>query len=193
MKLMGDKQLNLYAWCTLPTMITLFRIALIPFIMYALHDHLYLRAFIFFICAALSDVLDGMLARYLKQQTIIGALLDPLADKLLIGALVIFFTFSTQQLPVWFFMLYFIKECTLIGGASYLFFTKGATIKADVWGKLAMGMQTILMVVLMSALVKNSFFQGTYLLVLITAFFSLVALFSYAVQAMKLRRSACVD
>ncbi|HEX2978111.1 MAG TPA: CDP-alcohol phosphatidyltransferase family protein [Candidatus Babeliales bacterium] len=193
MKLISEKHLNWYAWCTLPTLITLFRIALIPFIVYALHDQSYLRAFIFFICAAISDVLDGMLARFLKQQTIIGALLDPLADKLLIGALVVFFTFYTQQLPVWFFMLYVIKECTLICGAAYLFFTNGATIKADVWGKLAMGIQTILMVVLIGDLMKKSFFQSSIMLVFITAFFSVAALFSYAVQAMKLRRSACID
>ncbi len=70
---------------TLPNMITLFRLALIPF--FVLFFYLpykwsfYLSAFIFVVAAA-SDMLDGYLARKLNQSTNFGAFLDPVADKL---------------------------------------------------------------------------------------------------------------
>ncbi len=72
---------------TLPNIITLFRLALIPF--FVLFFYLpykwsfFLSAFIF-VLAALSDMLDGYLARKLNQSSALGAFLDPVADKLIV-------------------------------------------------------------------------------------------------------------
>ncbi|MCY4045552.1 MAG: CDP-diacylglycerol--glycerol-3-phosphate 3-phosphatidyltransferase [Cellvibrionales bacterium] len=72
---------------TLPNWITVFRLVLIPF--FVLFFYLpykwsfYLSAFIF-VAAALSDMLDGYLARKLNQSSEFGAFLDPVADKLIV-------------------------------------------------------------------------------------------------------------
>ena len=173
-----------YAWCTVPTMITLLRIVLIPFIFYALCAGLYPMALALFAAAGISDIFDGILARYLRQESKFGALLDPFADKLLIGSLLIFFTFFARRLPVWFFIFYVIKELALMLGALYLWVKKSVGIRADWSGKVAMAVQTIFIAWLIYAMIvpQQAPCMG-YWLMASTLLFSLVALFSYAIQA----------
>ncbi|MBV9937616.1 MAG: CDP-alcohol phosphatidyltransferase family protein, partial [Acidobacteriaceae bacterium] len=86
----------------LPNLLTLFRIFLVPLLVaalvqqnFALHWGAKLLvandffALILFLAAALTDLLDGYLARRWKQVTTVGTLLDPVADKLLISAALI--------------------------------------------------------------------------------------------------------
>jgi CDP-diacylglycerol--glycerol-3-phosphate 3-phosphatidyltransferase len=69
-----------------PNQITVFRFVSIPFIVVLLLDGHYLSATIIFLFSALSDALDGALARTTGQITRWGILADPLADKLLVGS-----------------------------------------------------------------------------------------------------------
>jgi cardiolipin synthase len=59
----------------------------LPFIVISLVDGHYLIALILFVLAGVSDGLDGLLARRLHQQTVLGQYLDPIADKLLLSTL----------------------------------------------------------------------------------------------------------
>ena len=68
-----------------PNQITLARMAFLPFIVIKLLDHHYQGALILFLIAGLSDGLDGLLARKLHQQTLLGQYLDPIADKMLLS------------------------------------------------------------------------------------------------------------
>ncbi len=74
---------------TIPNCLTYFRILLIPIFVIvgfcAFHYHEWVTAGLFFI-AALTDWLDGFLARYLKQGSAFGEFLDPVADKLVVAA-----------------------------------------------------------------------------------------------------------
>ena len=68
----------------IPNILTVIRILLIPlFIIFLLKDMFHFALLVFTI-AAISDGLDGLFARYLDQRTLLGAYLDPLADKLLL-------------------------------------------------------------------------------------------------------------
>jgi cardiolipin synthase len=69
----------------IPNLITIFRFFLIPLFVNMLIYKKFGWALIVFFIAGLSDMLDGMLARLLKQRTKLGSLLDPTADKLLIN------------------------------------------------------------------------------------------------------------
>ena len=69
----------------MPNLITLLRIMLVPVIVILLIQGSFFHALIVFIVASLSDALDGFLARVLKQQTVLGAYLDPIADKALLA------------------------------------------------------------------------------------------------------------
>ena len=70
-----------------PNQLTLLRLCIIPFIVLAIFDQSYRTAFGLFILAGITDGLDGSLARFLKQRTILGQYLDPMADKLLLSTL----------------------------------------------------------------------------------------------------------
>tara|TARA_B100000925_G_scaffold170107_1_gene128060 strand:+ start:11104 stop:11688 length:585 start_codon:yes stop_codon:yes gene_type:complete len=72
---------------SIPNLITYFRLISIPFILIFYLSGIYilqLLAFIIFVLASLSDFLDGYLARKLNQTSILGKILDPIADKLLV-------------------------------------------------------------------------------------------------------------
>ncbi|MEJ2688864.1 MAG: CDP-alcohol phosphatidyltransferase family protein [Deltaproteobacteria bacterium] len=69
----------------IPNLLTLLRILLIPLLVIFLMDGKKDYAFIVFISAAVSDGLDGFIARVFRQKTQFGAYIDPIADKLLIG------------------------------------------------------------------------------------------------------------
>lgn len=71
-------------WSTLPNLISLLRIALIPLLVFFLLRNFFGLAAGLFLLLALSDAVDGFLARYLKQTSELGKFLDPLADKILV-------------------------------------------------------------------------------------------------------------
>lgn len=70
-----------------PNQLTLLRLCIVPFLVLAILDHRYPIAFWLFVLAGITDGLDGLLARWLKQRTILGQYLDPVADKLLLSTL----------------------------------------------------------------------------------------------------------
>ncbi|MDP2646572.1 MAG: CDP-alcohol phosphatidyltransferase family protein [Desulfobacterales bacterium] len=74
------KQINI------PNILTVLRILLTPLFVIFLQRGLFSFALLVFIVAAVSDGLDGLLARYFKQHTVLGAYLDPIADKLLLAS-----------------------------------------------------------------------------------------------------------
>ena len=69
---------------TLANQFTILRLALVPFFVLAVLDARYGWALALLVAAGLSDFLDGLLARWLKQRTPLGSYLDPIADKLLL-------------------------------------------------------------------------------------------------------------
>jgi cardiolipin synthase len=70
-----------------PNLLTLARICLAPFLVAAILEDRYALGFYLFLAAGLTDALDGTLARLLKQHTMLGQYLDPVADKLLLSTL----------------------------------------------------------------------------------------------------------
>jgi len=70
-----------------PNLLTLMRICLAPFLVAAILEGHYQLSFILFVAAGLTDALDGFLARWLKQRSMLGHYLDPVADKLLLSTL----------------------------------------------------------------------------------------------------------
>ena len=117
----------------LPTFITFSRILIIlPFIMVA-PSHPFLGCVLFSI-AAITDLLDGYLARKTGQVTKLGILLDPIADKLLvISALIIFVDMET--IPAWIAIIIIVREFVVTGlriGA----LSKDMVIPAEKGGKI---------------------------------------------------------
>ncbi len=70
-----------------PNQLTFLRLCLVPFLLLAVLEGHFRLAFGLFVIAGISDALDGVLARWLKQRTRLGQYLDPVADKLLLSSL----------------------------------------------------------------------------------------------------------
>ena len=115
--------------------LTLFRLVLVPaFLIALIYDRLAL-ALVFFLVAGVTDVLDGFTARYLKQQTLLGTYLDPLADKLLMTVSCVALA-VVGLLPAWLAVIVVTKDLFVSLGVAILYFS-GQTVAAvpTLWGK----------------------------------------------------------
>jgi cardiolipin synthase len=70
-----------------PNLLTLMRLIFVPFVVVAIQQQKYTVALVIFVAAGVTDGLDGLLARVLKQKTTLGQYLDPIADKLLLSTM----------------------------------------------------------------------------------------------------------
>ncbi len=104
------------SWFNVPNSITLFRLALVPvFVVFQL-SHEPEWALACFATAAISDGLDGLLARMLNQRTKVGGLLDPIADKVLILAALVTLVLE-RRLPLWLLVITGIRDLLMVIGA----------------------------------------------------------------------------
>jgi len=101
----------------LPNAISLLRILLVAPILYYIVTKRYELALILFFVAGFSDGVDGYLAKRYDWHTRIGALLDPIADKLLVGGTFITMV-VTGLVPAWLAALVVLRDVVIVGGAT---------------------------------------------------------------------------
>jgi cardiolipin synthase (CMP-forming) len=105
----------------LPNFLTLIRILSIPFFLVYLSYHRYLEALIIFIIGGVTDFLDGLAARLMKQQTPLGAYLDPIADKLLvISSFIVLGVIG--GIPMWLAIIVVSRDVLIITGYGIIVF-----------------------------------------------------------------------
>ncbi|HEY2092735.1 MAG TPA: CDP-alcohol phosphatidyltransferase family protein [Thermoanaerobaculia bacterium] len=112
---------------TVPNALTLFRLILVPFFLVASMRTMWTLALALFVTAAITDILDGMIARRFNQRSRIGAILDPAADKTMMVCGYIFYTFTDKlplvALPEWLTFVVFVRDFLIILFA-YLLYTR---------------------------------------------------------------------
>jgi cardiolipin synthase len=120
---------------TAPNQLTLLRMVFLPFIIIHLVNGRYLLALILFVLAGISDGLDGLLARLLKQQTKIGQYLDPMADKLLLST--IFLVLSVlHRIPWKFTVMVFSRDICIVAVSAVLYIAAGLRdFRPSIFGK----------------------------------------------------------
>jgi cardiolipin synthase (CMP-forming) len=118
-----------------PNQLTLARMAFLPFIVIKLLDHHYRDALILFVIAGLSDGLDGLLARRLHQQTLLGQYLDPIADKMLLST--VFLVLSVvDQIPWKYTVLVFSRDVCILLVSGVLYTIAGLRdFRPSIFGK----------------------------------------------------------
>jgi CDP-diacylglycerol--glycerol-3-phosphate 3-phosphatidyltransferase len=134
-----------------PNLLTLLRIFFVPVLVAALlGDSDWLGRFLFsretwalaiFLAAAVTDLLDGLLARRWGQVTTVGTLLDPIADKLLISAALISLV-DVHRVPAWMVILIIGREFA-VSGLRSIAAGAGYTIEASELGKTKMVAQVV--------------------------------------------------
>jgi len=107
-----------------PNLLTLLRICLVPFLVAAILEGHYKIGFALFVAAGLTDALDGAMARVLKQRSVLGQYLDPVADKLLLSALFLVLLYK-GQMPVTVTVLVFGRDVGILLVAALLYMVVG--------------------------------------------------------------------
>ncbi len=129
---------------TIPNLLTGLRILLTPVVAWYLWQRQVEWAFLAFSVAALTDLLDGSLARLLKQRSVLGAWLDPIADKLMLLTTLGMLCF-TGLLPMWLLWTVVLRDGVILAGAEgYRRLTGGLDVRPTLSGKLATAMEFIL-------------------------------------------------
>ena len=120
---------------TAPNQLTLLRMMFLPFIVIKLVEGHYYGALILFVIAGFSDGLDGLLARTLRQQTVLGQYLDPIADKLLLST--IFLVLSIlHKIPWKFTVLVFSRDISIVCASAVLYAIAGMRdFRPSIFGK----------------------------------------------------------
>lgn len=128
----------------LPNLLTMGRIAAIPFFVWLLDSPTPIRGFwacILFTAAAITDILDGYLARKLGVVSVLGKFLDPLADKLIVMAALVWLV-SLRRVPAWVVVLLLARELSVTGLRSVAA-SEGVVISAGNEGKTKTALQMI--------------------------------------------------
>jgi cardiolipin synthase len=120
---------------TAPNQLTLLRMIFVPFIIINLVGGHYFWALTLFILAGFSDGLDGLLARTLKQQTVLGQYLDPIADKLLLSTMFLVLSIL-HNIPWKFTVLVFSRDVSILAASAVLYAIAGLrNFRPSIFGK----------------------------------------------------------
>jgi cardiolipin synthase (CMP-forming) len=139
-----QRGLTLRHLLNLPNILTLIRIFSIPFFLALLSQQRYTAALYLFGLAALTDGLDGAVARWFNMRTEIGAYLDPFADKLLLVSAFVVLTLE-DSIPGWLLGVVLIRDIVIVSGYFlFAFFTgERPPMRPTVFGKASTFLQLL--------------------------------------------------
>lgn len=180
-------------WNTIPNWLCFLRIALIPVFSVLFIKGQYIPAFIFMIIAAVTDLLDGKIARKFNMVSNLGKILDPIADKLSqIAIVIILIVKFWDGYLKYILFLFILKELLMVCGGALLLAKGLRPVAAEMWGKVATTVFYIFMIVIIAlggegcALYNVALFQPIILpewlittMVSISAVLAFVSLFGY--------------
>lgn len=120
----------------IPNLFTLIRIVLVPLLIILLINGRFFDALIVFSLAGVTDAFDGLIARILRQKTKIGAILDPIADKLLLTSSYVTLA-VVGKLPNWLAIVVISRDVIIVLGVLILFLLQAdVEIRPTILGKL---------------------------------------------------------
>ena len=163
----------------IPNLLSIIRIGLV----YPILNNIYLSNFqisiVFFIIAAITDALDGFLARKMNWQTYLGTLLDPIADKLLLSG-TIFILWLNQLIPFYIFIIFIGRDVAILfGTAIQMTLNESDTPLPNLLGKIT----TSLQIVYIATIFLKEIFDVKFSLYFLDIFIIFVTILSLVVYA----------
>ncbi|MBK9169756.1 MAG: CDP-diacylglycerol--glycerol-3-phosphate 3-phosphatidyltransferase [Bryobacterales bacterium] len=119
------------------------RLLLVPVLLGFVVAGRHRAALAIFVCAAVTDALDGWVARHWSQESRFGAYLDPVADKLLLSGLYAAFGYS-GALPLWLVFFVLGRDLFILSGVGFLAARGQRQFPPSLWGKLSTFLQILL-------------------------------------------------
>jgi cardiolipin synthase len=137
---------------SIPNLITLARILLVPVVVWAIASNQMLFAFLLFAAAGVSDAVDGFLAKRFGMASELGAYLDPLADKVLIVSIYVSLGVA-DALPRWLVILVVSRDLLIVGGVLFSWLlNKPVGVKPHMVSKVNTAAQLLLVGLVLAAL-----------------------------------------
>jgi cardiolipin synthase len=167
-----------------PNIITLCRLGLVPVFLVLMSKERDRGALYVFGIAALTDALDGTVARYLDIRTELGAILDPFADKMLLLSGLVMLTIN-HRLPPWLLIVAGMRDVVLLLGYLMISFTSSERfpVRPSIFGKLT----TVLQIACVIGALTGNFGLGVtswYALLYLTAGVTAIAGVHYSYQGL---------
>lgn len=176
----------------IPNFLSLLRIILVPFVVIFLIQGSYGKALFTFTFAGVTDALDGTLARVLHQQTVLGAYLDPIADKFLLTAS--FVTLSILGiLPSWLTVIVISRDVIILLGIAILsMLSVPCEIKPAFVGKVTTAFQigTVFLALLFQTFTHDVSYDWIRILSWLTSLFTIISGLTYITRGIKLINNA---
>lgn len=145
-----------------PNLLTFLRLIVAPFLVLAVLNHSFPLAFGLFVVAGVTDAMDGLLARILDQQTLLGQYLDPVVDKLLLSTLFLVL-YHERLISLRVTVLVFARDLGILMVAAILYATTSIrNFKPTLFGKA----NTVAQIVAVAAVILSQFYAPLWVLVL---------------------------
>lgn len=171
---------------TLSNFLSLARIFLLIPILYYLHlgqeqPSANLTALILMLIGAVTDILDGWLARKMKQVTNLGRILDPIADKIGIGIVFLFLALTRNDFPLWFVLVVIARDVLIFFTGLLIRIRHHFVFESNMIGKITV---TILFLYLISYITKDFYALAdlVHILLWVSIGFILISLISYTLR-----------
>ena len=134
----------------LPNLVTMGRVVLVPFVVLFIDNFSPLRSFVaslLYLGAAAGDALDGYLARSRGEVSMLGKFLDPLADKLIVTAVLVFMV-ALGRVPAWVVVVLIARDLA-VNGLRSVASAQGLVIAASDGGKIKTALQLVAIMMLL--------------------------------------------
>ncbi len=179
---------------TLPNLLSILRMGLVPLFIIALVGDEPLRALLLFLLAGLTDGLDGFIARFYGQQSHLGTFLDPMADKLLLTSAYVMLAIPSAgggfAIPIWVSVLVIARDVLIVVVAVVLFLAVGVKrFLPAVIGKVTTGVQVVTVLLALVARIWRAFELAALAGVYLTAGLTVASGFYYIYRAARLPES----
>ncbi|PCH81744.1 MAG: CDP-alcohol phosphatidyltransferase [Hyphomicrobiales bacterium] len=168
---------------TLPNLITIARLFLVPVIIWLIIDSYHVLAFWLFLLAGLSDGIDGFLARRFGLESELGTYLDPIADKALLVSLFLVLGFR-EALPFWLAILAVSRDILIVGAVLLSWIVNKPVKMKPLFVSKA---NTVAQVILIASVMAANAYQGPIeslipILVYVTGALTAFSAFAYLLQ-----------
>lgn len=178
----------------IPNILSIVRVLITPFFVILLIKKMFFFALLVFTIAGISDALDGLIARYFNQRTVLGSYLDPLADKILLSSAFISLAIL-KVIPGWLSVIVITRDILILLGISMIsIMGKNIAIKPSLISKCT----TVFQLATIFLILLDSQFAIHKLLILlplywITAFFTITSGLHYIVAGLKMFQENLVN
>jgi len=170
---------------TVPNFLTVLRIIAVPIFIIFFRKNLPVAAVIFFL-AIITDVIDGVVARLSKSRSLLGAMLDPLADKLLIDTAFILFALN-NYIPDWVAIVVISRDILLIIGWILMYIiTSNVKVEPSISGKITNFFEsTSVILLLLNAVFMLNYKGEIEIYMYATVLMCTVSLIDYSIKGIK--------